>query len=70
MSFRSASDVALVTKQLRTVLEKGKTSLAEVDRKVLHASDVTHRRAFWSKIWKTGINFNPWYRWRARIEHV
>jgi len=31
---RSASDVTLVTKQLRTVLEKGKTSLAEVDCKV------------------------------------
>ena len=38
MSFRSASDVALVTKQLRTVLEKGKTSLAEVDCKVLQSS--------------------------------
>ena len=34
--FRSASDVAMATKQLRTVLEKGKTSLTEVDRKVLH----------------------------------
>ena len=32
--FRSASDVAMATKQLRTVLEKGKTSLTEVDRKV------------------------------------
>jgi len=31
---RSASDVALVTKQLRTVLEKGKTSLDEIDCKV------------------------------------
>jgi len=31
---RSASDVAMATKQLRTVLEKGKTSLNEVDRKV------------------------------------
>lgn len=31
---RSVSDVAMATKQLRTVLEKGKISLAEVDRKV------------------------------------
>ena len=39
-SFRSASDVAMATKQLRTVLEKGKISLAEVDRKVLHTTNV------------------------------
>ena len=44
--FRSASDVAMATKQLRTVLEKGKTSLTEVDRKVLQASDVINQNKF------------------------
>ena len=34
MSSRSPSDVATNAKQLRTFLEKGKTSLVDVDHKV------------------------------------
>ena len=44
--FRSASDVAMATKQLRNVLEKGKNSLAEVGCKVLHAKQSSRNEYF------------------------
>ena len=66
LSFRSASDVAIATKQLRTVLEKGKTSLAEVDLKVLP----TKQSSFKEHFGKLGCISIPCDRWSVRIERV